>query len=129
MAVQGFRASSAKHLWRPGMSTELDALLDSSAQCLILHQFVTAKAFYPLLLAVCHPVSSAYIITLDKGVGHSWDLLAQVWLYAKELYSFKIIPSFRSVDSFHINVILGCYIFNSHFTVNIALNHNVFCYN
>ena len=28
------------------------------------HQFVIAKAFYPLLLTVCHPVSSAYIITL-----------------------------------------------------------------
>lgn len=34
---------------------------------LIRHQFVIVKAFYPLLLAVCYPASSAYTITHSTG--------------------------------------------------------------
>ena len=40
-------------------------------QCRAQHQFVTVSAFYPILLTVYYPVSSAYIITLS-GVKHSW---------------------------------------------------------
>lgn len=74
MVAQGFRASSAKHRWHPDTPMESGVLLDSGCRYPTQHQFVTARAFYPLLLAVCHPASSAYIITLDKGVGHSWAL-------------------------------------------------------
>lgn len=42
-------------------------------QCRTHGQYVTAKAFYPLLLALCYRASSAYIIApLKRGVGHSW---------------------------------------------------------
>lgn len=43
----------------------------SCGRCRVQHQFVIAMAFYPLLLMVYYPISSAYIIILSDAK-HSW---------------------------------------------------------
>lgn len=43
----------------------------SCGTCRVQHQFVIAMAFYPLLLMVYYPISSAYIIILSDAK-HSW---------------------------------------------------------
>ena len=59
------------------------ALKTASVFCLlhlIRHQFVTAKAFYPLLLMIYYFISSAYIINLKRLSSTLGEIIASITL-------------------------------------------------
>lgn len=76
------------------------ALKTASVFCplhLIRHQFVTAKAFYPLLLMIYYFISSAYIINLKRLSSTLGEIIASITLI---LYALRCR---RSADYLGIN--------------------------
>lgn len=104
----------------PDSSTVIVCLYHRLHRCLylILTLFVTVSAFYPILLTVYYPVSSAYIINLFKGCQALLETL---------LLPYRSVSTLYGADGLSVTSVLALKKSSSFYRFCLIIRYTLLC--